>query len=1056
MEELYVLRGYTDVEMAARLNVNRQTVHDDRRSLATKLGPEAFEKLERGRYKIRRHVYLSQVSLTLFNSLPLYLFGIKSARQLGIAQPHMVTALEKLALCLRQPMAQKLVRSAELLRSSAGREQQTSIFETVALAWAEQRRLDIDYVALGRTREIRHTVDPYLIEPSVWSDAVYVIGRSEPDKRVMSFKLDRIKYAYAQSETFEFPVDFDDQEFLRHAWGVWTGEGEPQQVVLRFTGAEAIQRLRETRWHPLEQVVVLPDARVEWQAPISQWREMLPWVRGWGSEVEVVSPKDLRDELQRETAALARIYLADRAPEQRQLYYAHSKREISESQWQPLIEHLTRTAEYAKEFGQVTGERELSEIAGLAHDIGKYSNQFQRRLRGSTQRVDHSTAGAKELITLFSGKPQELLAWLLAYCISGHHSGLLNYGDLSDTPGAGTLLARLKTGIPDYSAYKSELGFDASAFPRQLHIRPQKTQLGFSLSFMTRMIFSALVDADFQETEEYMEGRRRRGAHADIAALCNMFNEYVRRFDNPMTEIDRIRTGTLRDCVSRASDKQGFFKLTVPTGGGKTLASMAFALNHAATHGLRRVIYVIPFTSIIEQNAGVFKEILGEENVLEHHSNFDWEGGKHEAAASEDQTNSTNAKLRLAAENWDVPVVVTTNVQFFESLFAAKSSRCRKLHNIAKSVVVFDEAQMFPKDFMTPAMSAVWELVYNYGCSAVFCTATQPKLERFLPEHPIVSELVPDPQKLFNFYKRVDVKSIGVLTDEALIKRLHQNQQVLCIVNTRKHASGLFQRMEGEGNYHLSTLMCPAHRRLTLMEIRSRLASGQICRVVSTSVMEAGIDVDFPTGYRALAGLDSINQAAGRVNRNMKRELSELFVFEPDKDLVRFSPRYVAQGVEVTRSVLRDHVTSPISIPAIDAYFERLYSLKDARDFDIHDIANKFSVDSKERPVFQFAEAAEKFHIIEDVTHAVIIPFDEVATKLIEELKHTPYPAITLRKLQPYTVAIHKGEYEALNGCGAIEIVVDSYSVLRDVDRHYHPRTGVVFPANISGNAIIA
>ncbi len=623
-------------------------------------------------------------------------------------------------------------------------------------------------------------------------------------------------------------------------------------------------------------------------------------------------------------------------------------------------------------------------------------------------------------------------------------------------PGDGTLVARLKTNIFDYSAYKLELNLTNLKFPKQLHIRlrPNSNKLGFSLAFLTRMIYSALVDADFQETERFMEGNKPRGGHDPISILSEKLNSYLRQFDNPQTDINRRRTETLQACLDKSVEKPGFFTFTVPTGGGKTLASMAFALNHAARHGLRRVIYVIPYTTIIEQNAAVFKDILGEENVLEHHSNFDWEGEKLMADKNpDDRTNSVYAKLKLAAENWDIPIVVTTNVQFFESLFANRSSRCRKLHNIAQSVLVFDEAQMLPRDYLIPAMDAVWELVMNYGVSAVFCTATQPNLGRFLPEGTQLTELAPNPKVLFDFYRRVEVKNLGTLSDEDLLDRLNAHEQALCVVNTRRHAKGLFDGLRGEGNFHLSTLMCPIHRKVILAEIRERLKKGLPCRVVSTTVMEAGIDLDFPVGYRALAGLDSINQAAGRVNREMKRGLSEMFIFEPKSEYVKRTPRYISQAVEVARRVLRDHAEMPISIPAIAAYFDQLYDLQDPQAFDYKRILSCFE-DSNGR--FNFKTAARLFQIIEDATETIIIPYNKEAENLIEELKYTLYPSSTLRKLQPYTVSIYKGEYEILSSKGVILTIADTYSVLNPdyYQDYYDPDTGLLVPARGGGDGL--
>ena len=321
-------------------------------------------------------------------------------------------------------------------------------------------------------------------------------------------------------------------------------------------------------------------------------------------------------------------------------------------------------------------------------------------------------------------------------------------------------------------------------------------------------------------------------------------------------------------------------------------------MRHAAIHGLKRIIYVIPYTSIIDQNAAEFKNCLGIENVLEHHSNFDWDKNfaHTETEYYDDKTDNAKDKLKLATENWDIPVVVTTNVQFFESLFANRSSRCRKLHNIAKSVIIFDEAQMFPRDYLKPSLYAIYELVKNYGASAVFCTATQPSLGQFLPKEAVLTELITNTQALFDFYKRVQVKNIGKIPDDELIQRINGHPQALCIVNTRKHARGLFASVIDEGRFHLSTLMCPVHRKATIATIRQRLKTGLSCRVISTQIMEAGIDVDFPVGYRAISGMDSIVQAAGRVNREGREKSGNLYVFEPDSVFCETHPGLYPTG----------------------------------------------------------------------------------------------------------------------------------------------------------------
>ena len=746
---------------------------------------------------------------------------------------------------------------------------------------------------------------------------------------------------------------------------------------------------------------------------------------------------------------MARLNLIEEPAGSDLTYYAHSREGVDKFKWQRLVDHLTNTADLAFELGRDAGVSELARVAGQLHDIGKYSQAFQRRLEGSKRRVDHATAGAREIVAIFKTEPHNKFAELLSYCIAGHHSGLPDFGSVIDVEDDATLLARReKKKIEDYSAYKAEIDATALSFKPRL-IKPINNHHGFSVSFLTRMVFSTLVDADWLETETYINGGKKpRGGYDSIEVLCQRFNQYLMKYDNPVGAINQKRTETLKACFEKSAEKQGVFTLTVPTGGGKTLASMAFALNHAVTHGLKRIIYVIPFTSIIEQNAAVFKECLGEENVLEHHSNFDWEKQKCESA--DDETNNAYEKLKLAADNWDIPIVVTTNVQFFESLFANQKSRSRKLHNIAKSVIIFDEAQMLPREYMQPCMCAVHELVQNYGASAVFCTATQPLLKQFLPDMPAFTELAPNPKALFDFYRRVQVKNLGKLPDAELLKQMNAQPQVLCIVNTRKHAKGLFDGLTEDGRFHLSTLMCPAHRKETLITIRERLKNGETCRVVSTQVMEAGIDVDFPVGYRALAGLDSVIQAAGRVNREGKKPSGEMYIFEPESEFIKRTPTYIKQTTDVARSVLRKFGEDPASIEAINAYFKELYSLQDGkRAFDVKEILACFDKSDG----FDFKKAAEKFNLIDNITVAVIIPYNEAAQGFVKDLGYNPYPVAILRKLQSYTVNIYEQEFQALNEKGVINMAADAYAVLNDMS-YYDAQTGIAIPARESGVAI--
>jgi len=1052
--------GLTQSEIARRLGVDRSTVNRYFRDMPNQF---PYYESEDGRLFIDRQSYLVNVRFGLHEAMAVHLASRLLATRMDRQNPHAASALRKLGLALERlapRISRHVQQSADVMDEAAQRHDPVYLqaLEKLTLAWAEQRKAQVWHRSEKTGKVFEYLFSPYFIEPYAVGQTTMLIGHSNPPDKIRTLKIERIERVELTHETYEIPADFDPRNLLADAWGIWYTESEPVEVVLKFHPRVA-RRVQETRWHRSETETELPDGSIEWRAKVAEVQEMLPWIRGWGADVEVMEPKGLRNMLKRETQRLARVYKLEEAHDIQIMYYAHSKEELEKSEWQSLKDHLTNTGNLAAELGRDAGVSELAQIAGLLHDIGKYSQPFQRRLEGAKRRVDHSTAGAKTVAELFQTEPQKSLADILAYCIAGHHTGLPDYGSMVDVEDDGTLLARLyKTKLEDYSAYKTEIDPAALTLKSRL-IKPIKDHTGFSVAFLTRMVYSTLVDADFQETETYMNGGAKpRGDYASIEVLCQQFNQFLRQYDNPVESINQKRTETLKACVAQATEKQGFFTLTVPTGGGKTFASMAFALNHAVTHGLKRVIYVIPFTNIIEQNAAEFKKSLGEDNVLEHHSNFDWEQHKRRAEAEtpDDQTNSALGKLKLAAENWDIPIVVTTNVQFFESLFANRSSRCRKLHNLAKSVIIFDEAQMLPREYMQPCMYAVRELVKNYGASAVFCTATQPSLKRFLPDEPEFTELAPNPQALFNVYRRVQIISKGKLSDAELLEQINAQPQALCIVNTRKHAKGLFDDLVEEGRFHLSTLMCPAHRKKTLATIRERLENGQPCRVVSTQVMEAGIDVDFPVGYRSIAGLDSIIQAAGRVNREGRNASGDVYVFEPDSEFVKKIPEYIKQGAAVAGNILREFKDDPVSIEAINAYFKLLYTLQDGkRTFDKKGILPCFDKGTRE-PDFDFKTAAENFKLIDNNTVAVIIPYNDEAAKLVKELGHTLYPASTLRKLQVYTVNIYEQEFQTLQSKGVIQTIADTYAVLDEskMNEYYHPETGLKIPESGGGDAL--
>ena len=562
-----------------------------------------------------------------------------------------------------------------------------------------------------------------------------------------------------------------------------------------------------------------------------------------------------------------------------------------------------------------------------------------------------------------------------------------------------SLLGRLDKSLCDYSAFEKEIEIPQITTP-PITMDPEKDP-HFAVSVFIRMLYSCLVDADFLDTERFMSnGMIQRDSGECMEVLLDKLKDRISKWlvNRDDTTVNGRRSEILRNCLEQGKAPKGLFQLTVPTGGGKTVASLAFALQHAVEHHMDRVIYVIPYTSIIEQNAQVFREILGNENVLENHSNVDYE-------ISEDFK-----PMQLAAENWDKPVVVTTNVQFFESLYANKPSKCRKLHNIVNSVIIFDEAQMLPPNYLKSCMAMIEELLQQYGTSIVLCTATQPALQQFLPEKYVARELCPRRDEQFRFFERVTYQNIDTVTEEEMAEKLQQEWHALCIVNTRKRAQRLYERLQGEGVYHLSTTMYPAHRRRVLAEIGKRLddKKGKKCIVISTSLVEAGVDLDFTSVYRELAGVDSIIQAAGRCNRNGEsgkdKSIVRIFQWE-DKERVSGQ----RQQIDTTQNLLAEG-RDITALDNITEYFRRLYRIK-GESLDMKKILEKFDGGD-----YQFAMVAKDFKLIEENTVTVYIDQEPEAKALLQEIRQQGLTKSRMRKAGQYCVSVRKkGEYEKRN-----------------------------------------
>lgn len=726
--------------------------------------------------------------------------------------------------------------------------------------------------------------------------------------------------------------------------------------------------------------------------------------------------------------------------------------------WEPLPHHLTAVGDRAAEFAEAFGWREAARVAGRLHDIGKCSAEFQAYIRGERDRGgDHSSAGALVAGEAYSG----VLGRMLAFAIAGHHAGLADGARLEDR-----LRSAAPINAPGWQQQTEPLPEAKALVPTRYH-RPGADR-GFSHAFLIRMLFSCLVDADFLETERFYaeaEGKPvERGGYLDLRTLRERLRAYMAqlRARADPAPLNALRAEVLEYAIKRAALPPGLFTLTVPTGGGKTLTSLSFALEHAVHHGLRRVVYVIPFTSIIEQTAEVFRAALGTgDGILEHHSSFDWE---HAAEARRDDGEGPDglAKLRRAAENWDAPIIVTTAVQFFESLFAIRTSRCRKLHNLAGSVVVLDEAQTLPISLLRPCMAALQELTANYNVSVVLCTATQPALRQqdgFERGFDLddTREIAPDPKELYTRLRRVKVEHRAKpVTDETIAARFAEQprNQMLCIVNSRAHARALFEAIRDlPGAVHLTTLMCPRHRRLVLAELRERLVRKEPVRLVSTSLIEAGVDIDFPEVWRAAAGLDSIAQAAGRCNREGGPVLGRTVVFEPAEAK---PPPALKAFWQATRPVLGHH-DDPLTLDAVWHYFRELYWQKGEAAFDTACVDGRPGIlpaiaERAPDASFPFASIATAFRLIDDIMEPVVVPWqadpkDNDTETVLNRIAGMDRPLTRdLRRLQQYTVPIPPKARESWLAAGVLRPVHPALgdALLRFDDlAHYDPLTGV-------------
>ena len=748
-------------------------------------------------------------------------------------------------------------------------------------------------------------------------------------------------------------------------------------------------------------------------------------------------------------------------------HVAHVKQDFKGSWSEPhlLHEHLEKVAELSARFAEKCQSEGWGFAAGLWHDLGKYRSGFQMYIRDASgferenahveqgvhsPRVTHSTAGAVHAINQWPSIP----GYILAYLISGHHSGLPDWSG-----GRGSLEHRLAEATKEYQE-----SF-AAGVPEQLLTAaqpavPDVARSLKSIALWMRILFSSLVDADFLDTESYMcpENVGKRNQYPQLNELHSLFFEKMSTLQKnaEQTPLNVIRKSIFEACHREAYESPGIFSLTVPTGGGKTLASLGFALEHAKQHGKSRIVYAIPFTSIIEQNADVFRGFFGDTAVLEHHSSLDVD------------QRAENAGSRLAAENWDAPLIVTTNVQLFESLFASRTSRCRKLHNLVNSIIILDEAQQVPRGFHAPITQAMQQMSDHFGVTWVLCTATQPELgqqtdafDRTIHEGlSNISEIIPDPIGLAQNLKRVEIKLPQNVdqptTWESLAEQVANEACALVIVNKRQDAKTVYELLPDDGDtYHLSANMCAEHRSVVLKAIRQKLIARRNgdttpLRVISTQLIEAGVDVDFPVVFRAMAGLDSIAQAAGRCNREDKMpQPGRVVVFQPE---TLPPPGFLRQAAQTTLELLKSgQLDDPFSPVATKAFFTKLNHLGNR---DAHGICELLHAKtSPDAPLeIQFREAAKKFRLIDDAGIGVVVPFcpeghEESPVHIwLAALEKDFSQKWAHRKLQRYSVTLPERLAKQLHSAGALYERAGKFFIETS---NYHPVWGMQPPGNL-------
>jgi len=733
------------------------------------------------------------------------------------------------------------------------------------------------------------------------------------------------------------------------------------------------------------------------------------------------------------------------------MYYGHSNGNKKEY-WEPLSDHLEKTANMTKLFAEKFNLGKLGYIIGLIHDIGKYSEDFQNKLLKEAGLPYNKIIGNSHhsLITgeyLFNKDNKNNIYKILYYIISAHHTYLHDHYNLFGKKSG--YIEEISKKIDDKIILEFN-NINLKELEEEI-IKKVGKKSEFCLSVLIRMLYSCLIDSDCLCSENFMDINKfnKRSKYNNIDELLNVFsNDFLPEFkkSKSCTFINNERNKILQKCIEESKELSNIYTLRVPTGLGKTISSMAFALNHAKIYNKDRIIYVIPYCSIIEQTADIFRKIFGN-NVIEHHSNINYDN------INENDNN-------LACENWDAPIIITTSVQFFESLFSSNRSSCRKLHNIANSVVIMDEIQLLPIKYINPIFEMIKELYNNYKTTFILTTATMPLLKSkttntFNFNGIETKEIINNPNELYNKFIRTEINTINNLepiTFDDVANKINNYNTVLAVVNTRKNCENLYNILKSKNNnflYHLSNNMCGKHKSEVIKEIMKRLYEKLETKVVSTQIIEAGVDISFPIVFREITGIDSIEQIRGRCNREGEYKIGQVYIFRFDK-LPNFGD--LKLSTEIGLTILKREKPI-ITLKEVNEYFEKMYWAQEL-NLDKKEIIPKLKNDAYMR--FEFNKASKEFKIIEDYQIPIVIQYDKNCEEIIKLIKKNNNITFkNQRNLQRYIINISKKDYDYFKENKYTKpLIEDNELHYLDKKELYNNKTGIILQKDLTNGKI--